>query len=249
VKIYAWHAFPVLFAVVMAFAQNAAQNTSDQDNPPWKAKRIAEWSDEDARQLLADSPWVKSFTPTLASPQGSAASPRMGMGGIGIGGVGIGMPGMGRRGYPNGGGYPGGQAPTSSSGEPPKLTLRWESAMPVRTAELKTRDNDAPVIDDKHYAIAVYGVADFYLNGDSKKVADELKKNASLRRDGKKDVKPSSVELLDKPGGRVVLYMFSTSNEITKDDHRIEFDAKIGRLELNQSFFLDDMVWDGKREI
>ena len=64
----------------------------------------------------------------------------------------------------------------------------------------------------------------------------------------RKEIKPSSVEILDKPDGRVVLYEFSTSNEITKDDHRIEFNAKIGNLDLIQSFFLDDMVWDGKRE-
>jgi hypothetical protein len=39
------------------------------------------------------------------------------------------------------------------------------------------------------------------------------------------------------------------TNEITKQDHRVEFNAKIGRLELNQSFFVEDMVWQGKLEL
>ena len=32
----------------------------------WKDKPIAEWNDGDAKQVLTDSPWVKTATPTLA---------------------------------------------------------------------------------------------------------------------------------------------------------------------------------------
>ena len=154
-------AFPFLLALGLL-----AQSNSGDDNPPWKTKQIAAWSEDDAKTFLADSPWVKTFTPTQATARSSQpARPRMGMGGIGIPGVGIGMP-VPRR-YPAGC-YPGGQQGSSSGSNPPRLTLRWESAMPVRTAELKAHDNDAPVIDDKHYAIAVYGVPNYLLNGDPK---------------------------------------------------------------------------------
>jgi len=221
-----------------------------QDNPAWKSKQIADWTEDDAKQVMADSPWVATFTPTLGPPPSGAVRPRMG--GIGMGGVGIGMPGMGRPryppGYPGGNGYPGQSNPGAPT-ELPKVTLRWESAMPIRSAELKARDNDSPVIDDKQYAIAVYGVPERYLIGEKKTLEGQLKKVATLRRDGKKDIKPSSVDIIDKPDGPVVVYEFSTSNEITKDDHRVEFNAKMGRLELDQSFFLDDMVWQGKREL
>lgn len=88
-----------------------------------------------------------------------------------------------------------------------------------------------------------------FLAGDEKKLEGELKKEVTLRRDGKKDIRPSSVRIVDKPGGQVVVYEFSTSNEITRDDHRVEFNAKIRRLQLDQSFFLDDMVVQGKREL
>jgi hypothetical protein len=76
--------------------------------------------------------------------------------------------------------------------------------MPVRAAELKVHDNDAPTPDDKHYAIAVYGVPGGMLNYvDAKKLADQLKKDAAIKRDGKKDFKPSGIDVLERPGGQV----------------------------------------------
>jgi hypothetical protein len=192
--------------------------------------------------MLADSPWVKSFTPTM-KPQQDTTSRRGGFGGSGIG-----MGGMGGRRGMGGGGYPNSGQSTRND-DAPKVTLRWESAMPVRTAELKVHDNDAPTLDDKHYAIAVYGIPDRMLVGDTKKLQDQLKGKASIKRDGKKDFKPSAVEVLERPDGPVVVYMFPMTTELTKQDHRLEFDADIGRLQLTQSFFTDDMVWQGKLEL
>lgn len=243
----AWRIFPVFIALVAGIAA---------DDAPWKAKQIPEWSEDDAKDVLADSPWVKSFTPTMKSQQNNGSRPggMRGMGGLG--GIGIGIPGMGgmggRRGM-GGGGYPGGGNPSdngrSRDEAAPRVTLRWESAMPVRTAELKIHDNDAPTLDDKHYAIAVYGIPDRMLVGDTKKLQEQLKGKASIKRDGKKDFKPSSVEVIERPDGPVVVYMFPMTNEITKGDRRLEFDADIGRLELTQSFFTEDMVWQGKLEL
>src|SRR6202167_5980273 len=196
------------------------------DDAPWRSKQIADWSEDDAKQVLTDSPWVKTFTPALKAGQDSGQRSGMGRpGGIGMGGIGLGIPGMGRRGlgypgggYPIGGGYRSGVNGDSPSNEPPKVTLRWESAMPVRTAELKTHDDDTPTLNDHHYAIAVYGVPDRMLAGDTSKLQDQLKKQAALKRDGKKDLKPSSVEVLDRANGRVVVYLFPMTNEITKGD-------------------------------
>ena len=239
-----WRILP-LFVALVAVAE---------DDAPWRTKQIPEWTENDAKDVLAESPWVKTFTPAMKQQEQNNGS-RRGMGGLGgLGGVSIGIPGMGgmggRRGggYPGGGGYPSGGQSTRND-EAPKVTLRWESAMPVRTAELKVHDNNAPTLDDKHYAIAVYGIPDRMLVGDTKKLEDQLKGKASIKRDGKKDFKPSSVEVLERPDGPVVVYMFPMTNEITKQDHRLEFDADIGRLQLTQSFFTDDMVWQGKLEL
>jgi hypothetical protein len=112
------------------------------------------------------------------------------LGGVGRDAVGLAIPGIaGRRapgGASQGGESPAGQSTGSSSSEPPKLTLRWESAMPVRTAELRVHDNNAPYIDESHYAIAVYGIPDRMIEGDLQKLGDQLRNDASLKRDGKK---------------------------------------------------------------
>ena len=86
------------------------------------------------------------------------------------------------------------------------------------------------------------------MSGETSELQDQLKKDAALKRDGKKDFKPSSVEVIERPNGRVVVYLFPMTNEITKGDRRVEFDATIGRLELTQSFFIDEMVWQDKLE-
>jgi len=216
----------------------------------WKDKRIAEWSVEEARQVLTESPWAKSVTPAPAGSGGLGKQPvSVGRGGIGVGPVGIGLPGLGglggrgriQRGPSDSG--------SSDAGEIPNLTLRWASAMPVISAELIARELDAPSVDESHFAIAVYGMPGRLIHGDPKVVAAELKRHAAIQREGKKDIKPSSVEVLMHEQGPVILYLFSRSNEIARDDKRIGFDAEIGRLKIAQDFLPDEMVYQGKLEL
>jgi hypothetical protein len=260
------------------------------DQPqPWKDKKVPDWTEDDTKLILADSPWAKTVRPSIEqSTRNGRQSGGMNRGGPG--GVILGMPGgMGRRGgmgypgggypgggypgggYPGGGypggGYPGGGYPTDSTGYPgngsgggsgqqggntansgpPILHVRWESAFPIREAELKSHDNDAPTLDDEaHYAIAVYGVPNRMAPGSSRTDTDRLQKLASIKRDGKKDLKPSSVEVLQRESGPVIVYLFPKKKEITLQDKRIEFDSKIGSLQFVQSFYTDDMSYGGK---
>jgi len=220
---------------------------------PWKNKQIAEWSEDDAKQVLTDSPWSKTVTPSIerSANNGQRSGGGYGRGGgIGIGGIGIGLPGMGRRGgYGGGGGQPRSDDGSDPSRQPPTLTVRWESALPVREAELKTRDTAAPTIEDDSYAIAVYGVPRRMADADSHQLADQLKKQASIKRNGKKDIKPSSVEVLQRDDGPVIVYLFPRSKEITADDRRLEFDAQINRLQFTQSFYVEDMTYQGKLQL
>jgi hypothetical protein len=229
----------------------------------WK-KPVPQWTVDDAHQIMTDSPWVKTTTPTMegrandSQRRGSNGGGGRRSGGIGIGGVGIGIPGIGGMGRP-GGGYPGGGSTRGNPGggypddgrrtdpaTPPMLTLRWESALPVRAAELRGRDVDAPTVDENHYAIAVIGVPRNMLKADTRAMESDLKKQAVLKRDGKKDVKPSSVEILQRDDGPVIVFFFSKSTEISTSDRRVEFDAQIGRLKFGESFYTEDMVYDGK---
>jgi hypothetical protein len=225
------------------------------EDPAWKNKPVPEWTGDDAQQVLTDSPWTKTVTPTVdrQSPDRQPGSGGGRRGGFGFPGGGIGLPGgMGRRGgYPGSGGSgrTDGGSNRRDAGSPPSLKVRWESALPVREAELKAHDTNAPTLDEGRYAIAVYGVPGRMLNSDSKSLVDQLKKAATLKRDGKKDLKPSSVEVLQREDGPVVLYQFPRTKEITRPDRRVEFDAHIGRLQFAQSFYLEDMVYQGKLEL
>ena len=96
--------------------------TADQ---PWKDKQVAEWNEEDARQVLNDSPWTRTVKPVITRSANNGQH-RSGSG------ISIGLPGMGRRGGMGGpGGYPGGGRRGGNSGtdtdynEPPTLKLRW----------------------------------------------------------------------------------------------------------------------------
>jgi hypothetical protein len=247
------------------------------DGQPWKDKKVPEWTEDDARQVLTDSPWVKSVTPVMGRQTNDNGQRRQGGGmgrggGVGMGGIGVGLPGMGGMGgprqrggmggpdngsgypnggggYPNGGNYPQDGRSDRGYNEPPSLKVRWESALPVREAELKARETNAPTVDESHYAIAVYGVPNRMADAGSRNLADQLKKQAALKRTGKKDVKPSSVQVLQREDGMLLVFLFPRSNEITKEDRRIEFDAQIGRMQLTQSFYVEDMTFQGKLEI
>lgn len=247
--------------ILLSFA-SVALTATDQ---PWQDKQVGDWNQEDLKQLMSNSPWAKTVTPQLARDESSQGPGSAGRGvgrsgGIGIGGIGIGLPGMGRRngGY-GGGGYPpnstangsdsDGRTNEPTSGNIPDLVLRWESALPIREAELKTRETNAPSVDEGHYAIAVYGVPSRMASGERKTMEDTLRKQTVLKRDGKKDLKPSSVEVLDRDDGPVILYLFPRSTEIPKADRRIELDGQIGRLKFAQPFYLEDMVFRGKLEL
>jgi hypothetical protein len=224
---------------------------------PWKDKQVPEWNAEDAKEILNDSPWAKSVKPTVTSANNGQHRSGGGLGraaGIGLGGIGIGLPGMGGLGRRVGMGGPGGGSGSRGDdgadySEPPALMLRLESALLVREAELKARETNAPTLDEDYYAIAVYGVPRGMAIGDSQNLASQLKKQSSIKRDGKTDLKPSSVEVLQREDGPVIVYLFPRSHEITRQDKRIEFDAQIGRLQFSQSFFVDDMTWQDKLEL
>ena len=137
-------------------------------------------------------------------------------------------------------------APTQSV----SLQLRWESALPVRVAEMKARFSGAPTITEDAYTLAVYGIPDAHFKGgDPKSLGNPFKSQAFLRRTGKPDVKPSSVQVFGGSDGLVVVYLFPLSAEITKGDRHLEFDAQIGRIAIAQTFNLDDMQFGGKFEI
>ncbi len=202
---------------------------------PWNGRKPAEWTEADARRILTDSPWAK---PTPAEFSKSSGSYRrgasLGLGGISISGAGMGGRRSGRAGAP----------PEGEFRQPPKLTLRWESALPVQEAELKARHANAPSVDENSYTLAVVGIPEAMVSDNS-----HTKPQGELKREGKKTIKASDIQVLTLDEGNIVLFLFPRSKEVSKADGRIMFEGRFGPLEFKQTFELDQMVYNGKLEL
>jgi hypothetical protein len=208
--------------------------------PAWKTKQVPQWDEEDARQVLTNSPWAKTVVAGVI-PELTPAQRRDG--GAPGGGKGGGLKALEGITLMGSGGRP--RKPENTSNARTTVTLRWESAFPIRAAEMKAHELGAPDLEGNEYALAVYQVPG--LKADEKTLAGELKRIAVLKRDGKKDLKPSRVEIFPQAGGlTIVVYLFPRSGEITIADERVEFVAQIGRLYLTQYFYPAQMEFQGK---
>jgi hypothetical protein len=208
----------------------------------WKTKEISQWSAEDAQQLLKNSPWVKKTLATILPKRSEAQqrdSGRMG------GGEGAGIEAL------SPGNFIGFGRPSrrfaANLRDQRTVIVRWESASPVHSAEVKIGDMDAPTWDGNYYAIAVYAVPGLE---DRKNLPVELRKTAFLRREGKKDVLPARVDLIyTDEKSATVLYLFPLSLAITAKDRDIWFAAQIGQLFVEQNFDAGEMQFRGKLEL
>jgi len=204
-------------------------------DPAWKAKSVAEWSEDDARDVLANSPWVKRAVVAVL-PELTAEQRREG--GVTGGGHGVGIDGLNGKPQPR------------AKKQVGPISVRWESAFPVRAAELKAREVGAPDWEGDAYVLAVYDVPDLKVIGNTKNQIADMRQVAFLKRSGKKDLKPASIQLMQEPNGlSTVVYLFPRTDEITLDDERIEFTAQINRISVAQYFFPAQMELDHKLQL
>jgi len=223
-------------------------------DPGWKTKPVPDWTTEDARQVLANSPWSRSVLAHIARRQTEDELREGGqMGQL----KGLGYDGINDR--PSTRPLPASlpdllkpdhsEPSVRADGQTVRLMLRWESALPVRVAELKAGEIAPPTLSTDGYILSVYGLPGDYFKGDPKGLGKPLKDLAALKREGKKDVKPSSVEVFQLEKGVVVVYMFPLSTEISKKDGPFLFTANIGRIAISQSFNPEEMEFQGKLEL
>lgn len=215
----------------------------------WRNKPVTSWTQEDARQVLTDSPWARNVTAVLTRRQNEDEI----------------RENSGNMGQPHGIGYDGvGEKPvrpkldvptilTKVYTPPPvesvQVLVRWETALPVRMAELKAGEIAPPTLEGDGYRIAVFGIPGPLPKGDPQKLGAPFKQAAALVREGKKDVKPSRVEVFQRDDGLVVAFLFPLSTEISKKDGFVEFHAQIGRIVVRQSFNVPDMFFHGQLEL
>jgi hypothetical protein len=212
------------------------------DGPDWSNKPIPQWNDQDAREVLTNSPWNKNVR--LEKVRNLSKFERRDGGNMEDGiGPAVGFAAMGMFGPERAAMAIGRAHAQPNLGT---VEVRWESASPVRAAEQKLGEVTAPTWTGDYYAIAVHNIpAPYRWN-----LARELKGIAYLRRDKKKDLKPSRVQIIRNDDGRsTVVYLFSRSAEITRKDRNLLFVAQIGRLFVSQFFFTDEMQLQGEPEL
>ena len=221
-------------------------------DPVWTSKSPAKWTEDDARQVLAASPWSKEIKATVTRrltedqlrDAGQMGQPR------GVGNEGVDPKGSGPKVSPNiFTGRGGDDRSPRSLPQGILLRLRWESALPVRLAELKSHEVEPPTLEGEGYRIAVYGIPAGDFKGDPQELGKPLKNQAALKREGKKDVRPVRVEVFPRDNSVVVVYLFPVSAEITRKDQKLRFEAQIGRIVVDQNFELGEMEFMGKLEL
>jgi hypothetical protein len=214
--------------------------------PSWTSKPVQQWSVEDAKQILTGSPWVTKVAVRVVPAKNEA---QLREGGKMGGGTGLGAEALAPANLLGFGGTP---QPGKRRAVPNRMSpveVRWESASPVRAAEVKANDTDAPAWEGNYYVIAVYDVPGLDAI-DDKGLAGDLRRTALLKLDGKKPLKPERVDSLPQVGGlTTVVYLFPRTTEITLEDKHIELDARFGRLALTQIFDTAAMQFGGKLEL
>jgi len=236
----------LLWLIVSAVSLTAADAV-------WKSKPSTQWTEDDVQQVLAASPWTRQVravvTRRLTEEQlrdgGQLGQP------TGVGNEGVDPKGSGPKVSTNIFTGPGGDD-RGLRALPRDITLklRWESALPIRIAEFKSRAVEAPASSGgEGYRIAVYGIPGGGFKGDPKELGKPLKNFAVLKREGKKDVKPIGVEVFQLESGLAAVYLFPSSAEISMKDGQVRFEAQIGRIVVGHTFELKDMEFMGKLQI
>jgi hypothetical protein len=211
--------------------------------PSWQSKPIAQWNDNDAKQVLRSSPWVKRAAVSLLfQPNESQLRSGGKMGGA----KGVGLESLELTNLVGGSQH----HSNSTLKKPGSLVLRWESASPVRQAESKLEDADAPEWDGEYYAVAVHGVPVDASRLEEAGQSADLKRLGVLKREGEKDVTAAKVEIMSSGAGMAtVLYLFPRTSAITGENKRVEFAAQLGRIYVAQYFYPKEMQFQGKLEL
>ncbi len=252
----------------------------------WNKKQPDQWSAEEVQRLLSDSPWAAHAKVSYeagggrqGSPEGRQGSPdgRQGgggypdsggggmprIGGMGIplpGGGGVGMPG----GRPGGGSGPGGERRPSGDYASAKITVRWDSALPIRQALDQPSANDLckskAESQSEYYAICAVGLPASGQQGrrddgsesgggpDAEHFKQALLDQTSLHGKDLSSVFPKKVEVVPMGDTRAVLFLFPKDGRLG-DSKELEFDSQVGRLRLKATFKPKDMKYHGKLEL
>ena len=186
------------------------------DSDFWNRKPPTDWTPEEIARLLTDSPWAKRITPVYTSlPPPTDRRP------------------WGERPPIGGGSVP---LPQKSIKAPYQMTIRWESAEPVRSAQ-KTA---LPAAFSGYHVLGVYFLYPTHRDLGAKPL-ENLQQSAVLA--GARAVDPEIVQSHPKAADGFLVGFPKASTSGVK---QLEFSARVGFLALKTKFHPSDMLYHGQ---
>ncbi|MBV9403901.1 MAG: hypothetical protein JO211_01050 [Acidobacteriaceae bacterium] len=235
---------------------------------PW-TKDSKLWSAGDAQRILADSPWAQPASASFAPVQSDEPPPPGPL-------PGAAQAGMSGSSVSTDGKWDGGVGKIPATGTPSlPITIRWESALPVREALLRlqgtgTTDNAAftAAQAQRDYIITVIGLvpAGRYRSAgqidttsrsdddgsstepyDPEHMLEGLMAESRLMPRGRKALAPEDVKL-DAATGVLHLF-FPRTQRIALNDKEVVFAARFGSMTIQRRFRLKSMTYKGTLEL
>lgn len=231
----------------------------------WSAKDYTQWTPEEVQRILTASPWAQeagaSFDAAATADDTPAAPPLPGAAQAGM---------AGRNGVSDGH-WDGGVGRNVRGGMPSlQVLVRWDSALPVRQALLRSADKDYDLNQaNKDYIITVLGLvpAGTYRRAgrldapstsdtldstgrdahDPEEMLEGLMATSRLLPRGLAPIAPEDVKL-DPATGAIHLF-FPRSQPIRPSNKEVAFSTRFGSMKIAKTFRLKDMVYKGKLEL
>lgn len=240
----------------------------------WSHKTPEQWSAQDVQRILTDSPWAKQESarfPEIVVHDESAGSAQGDPNAAGVGS---------RAGMPLPGGQPGrwdGGVGRDRSGTPTlPVLVRWDSALPVRQALVRSGESDETLARSAtDYIITILGLwpGETAAHGTEQaqdnslgavppgtqpvqeqaapqrlgRMREGLMASTKLVPKGQPGISPEDVKL-DLKTGAIHLF-FPRNNPITLNDKEVTLSTQFGPMRVSAKFRLKDMASNGKLEL
>jgi hypothetical protein len=217
----------------------------------WIKKDYRQWTDEEIKKIMTNSPWAKDVT--VSAPATAVGGARRGGGGgPAPSGIDIENPSA-SRGRSRGGSRPGDDETPTPADVTFSLTMSWRSALPLRKALVKSRlgtATDAPpdaqqllTKEQEEYVLVVTGPARLG------RLMQEANPGSQTLKIGKRTLPAKGMDVQTRAQSADVVILFPRTEPITLDDKEVEVEVKFGPVQAKRKFTLKEMVYNGKLEL
>lgn len=231
----------------------------------WAKKSYTDWTDKDATKILQNSPWSHQVSVSLGGPQiadnTGGTSRGRGRGGGGMGDTTSGAVGEPNMNGPNsrGRGSGGGGAMENMPAPSMMLTVRWQSALPVRQALVISRLGHAKAGSEEAtrfltqampgYVLGLIGLPGGMAHMPADRLNEIAKTSTVLKIKDKDPIPAQSAEAVSRENVADLYFIFPKTTPITLEDKEVEFSVNVGRIEVKRKFKLKDMMVGDKLEL